>query len=217
MATDWLKLLNEYLDTPISLRGLAEKYGVSRTTLQRYAAREHWAAIKQARLTLCKTTIAVQGKTSPEMIAQVNDGNPTAAIGSEPTVSPKVERVYNSPAAGKGDRLAQLLAIGDQLMVQLARATVELDKQTLKRKRKTREVVYDGVESRGKPVEETVEENYELQIVDSTVDCGGLQKLSATLKNLREVAMSHHADEDSTSRVQALMNRLDDDAAGEES
>ena len=216
MATDWLKLLNEYLDTPFSLRWLADKYEVSRTTLQRYAAREHWAAIKQARLTLEKTAPMAQGNIATDAIARDAAMKRSGTVESALAASKRSARGDNSPAAGKGDRLAQLLAIGDQLMVQLARATGELDKQTLKRKRKTREVVYDGAESRGKPVEETVEENYELQIVDGTVDCGGLQKLSATLKNLREVALSHHADEDSTSRVQALMSRLDDDAAGEE-
>ena len=43
MATDWLKLQTEYLQSELSLRALARLRGVSPTALGRVAAREGWA------------------------------------------------------------------------------------------------------------------------------------------------------------------------------
>jgi len=42
VATDWLSIKNEYINTSISYRKLAEKYGVSFATLQVRAKKEQW-------------------------------------------------------------------------------------------------------------------------------------------------------------------------------
>ena len=189
---------DEYLRTPISLRDLAARYGVSRNQLQKVASSERWATMKRAG-TLLKAT---------ELETPVPDA-PSAAAATE-------ESGETPPIATHTERLAKLMAIGDQLTDQLARATVELDNQIVKHKRKKRELVYDGPETRSKPVEENVEENYELEIVDATVNCTGLQKLSATLRNLREVANAGGGEAQSVDKVTQLMQKLDVEAAKED-
>ena len=279
MATDWLKLQTEYILTQISLRGLADKHCVSRSALEKTAAREGWAAMKRARLLMRaeesgrnndtgdqpeadgQTAIAPQTILAPEpgeadqpaqrtvsdtgglhRTADRNRTFPTGdksrkrglatspmpelrqcelAASTEPAAPPMAGGCVpdaKKPAASTShsDRIARLMAIGDRLTEQLARATVELDKQVLRQRRKTREMVYEGADARGKPVEETVQENIELEIVDATVNCAGLQKLSATLKNLREAAQANAGDEQSVGMVAELMRKLDDEAGRED-
>lgn len=197
MATDWLTLENEYIGTEISLRGLAEKYGLSKSTVEKTAAREGWAAMKRARRAL---DVAPEGAPQEEALA-------AAAVPPE----------GGAPVASHTERIARLMAIGDRLTAQLELAAMELNKQVVKHKRKTRELVYEGEDARGKPVEENVEENYQLEIVDGPVNCAGLQKLSATLKNLREAAQAGAETGQSVGMVAELMRRLDEEAArGEE-
>ena len=64
-------------------------------------------------------------------------------------------------------------------------------------------------------MEETVEEKYQLEVVRVPVSCAGLQKLSATLKNLREATRADQTRDDSVDRVTELMRRLDDEACRE--
>ncbi len=117
------------------------------------------------------------------------------------------------PTVPDADTLARLRAISGQLTDQLARAAGQLDKQVLKHRRKTRELVYDGGDPRAKPVEETVEEHCELEIVDVPVSCEGLQRLSSALKNLSDIVKTGGGDEQSVGMVAALMKKLDDEAA----
>ena len=44
---DWKKIKAEYIAGGTSYRKLAEKYGVSRTTLERYAKNEKWAELRR--------------------------------------------------------------------------------------------------------------------------------------------------------------------------
>lgn len=207
MATDWLKLQDEYLHTAIALKALARQHGVPYTELQEVAACESWVAMKRAQRALAaKQSSPTNGANS----APKNPHQATKCAPQSPELALKTT-VITADQSDHTDRIARLRAIGDRLTDQLARATIELDKQVLKHKRKTREVVYDGLDAKGKPVEETVEENYELEIVDATVSCSGLQKLSATLKNLREATMADAGDGQSVGMVAELMKRLDDE------
>lgn len=189
VATDWLKLREEYLRSPTGLNALADRHGISRGQVKSLAARQGWAAEKNAAKAAAKP-----GEAAP--------------------------RARASPAARDPDADSQLLArykaIGDHLTDQLARAVGELDKQVLRHKRKTRELVYGEEGPRAKPVEEKVEESCELEIVGATVSCEGLHKLSATLKNLSDLAKAGCADEQSVALVAGLMKKLDEEAAREE-
>lgn len=181
MATDWLKLKEEYLRSTAGLNALADRHSLSRSQVKQRAAGEGWAAEKRA-----------------------------AQAAGAAAAAPQAAREAETPL------LARYRAIGDQLTDQLARAVGQLDKQVLRRTRKTRELVYDEQGARAKPVEETVEESCELEIVDATVSCEGLHKLSATLKNLSDLAKAGCADEQSVNLVAELMKKLDEEAAREE-
>ncbi len=120
-----------------------------------------------------------------------------------------------APPVTDADRRAQLMAIGDQLTAQLARAAGELDKRTVQHKRRTKETTYGDEQSRGKPVEETVEERVSLETVVVPVDSMGLQRLSSALKILREVTLQGNEGEQSLRKVEELMRKLDEDAGKE--
>lgn len=53
MGVDWAKIRNEYINTDIGMRPLAEKYGVGANTLKSRATREKWA---KARTKQCVQT-----------------------------------------------------------------------------------------------------------------------------------------------------------------
>lgn len=57
MSADWKKIKAEYLTTEISIRDLAQKYGVHYTTIGRRAAKEEWQTQRQQQMdrTLTKT------------------------------------------------------------------------------------------------------------------------------------------------------------------
>lgn len=44
MGVDWIKVKNEYISTGISTRKLAEKYGISASSVMKKAAAEKWAS-----------------------------------------------------------------------------------------------------------------------------------------------------------------------------
>lgn len=44
---DWIKIKNEYINTNISQRKLAEKYKVSRSAIEKKAKKEDWAELKK--------------------------------------------------------------------------------------------------------------------------------------------------------------------------
>ena len=182
---------DEYLQTPVSLRKLAEKYGLPRSALEKRAAQEGWHARKTA-------------AQSPRR-SQATETEARAAAPPEAGIAPLFE----------GDRLAQLQAIGDRLTAQLARATTDLDKQVVQHKRRTREMTYGDPDAPGKPVEETVEEHVRLEVVSVPVSSAGLHRLSTTLKILKEVTLAGGNDEQSLKMVAELMNRLDAEAGRE--
>ena len=95
VATDWLKLKEEYLRSTAGLNALADRHGIGRKRVQTLAAKQGWAAEKRA-----AKAKATQGE---------------AASRKQPTQQP--------PASTQ--RLARLKAIGDQLTEQLARAAGE--------------------------------------------------------------------------------------------
>ncbi len=186
MNIDWQALQTEYLQTGIGLDRLAERHGVKRAELRRRAALEGWTALKKAQRLIA--------------IASVTQENPP----------------MNAALLTDAQRLEQLKTIRDRLTIQLERATGQLDKQVLLHKRKRREMIYDDPLGKGKPVEETVEENVLLEVVDAPVNSASLQRLSAALKTLREITQADQGDGRGTELVAELMRKLDEEAAREE-
>jgi transposase-like protein len=60
IVEDWIQIKNEYINTGIGYRKLAEKYGVSFGTLRDRAKREQWVAQKTAQLDKISTETAQQ-------------------------------------------------------------------------------------------------------------------------------------------------------------
>lgn len=189
MGTDWEGLLSAYLQSPGGLRRLAQEAGVGYGALQKRATAEGWAQLKRARQVL------VAQEPQPAT-AQPEPGAADAGVTDA-----------NAP-----DRRTRLQVISDQLTAQLMRATGELDKQTLKHRRKTRETSYDDG-AHGKPVLVTEEEREQLEVVSAPVDNAGLQRLSVALKNLCDVVTREgEGNGQSLQKVAALMERLDAEA-----
>lgn len=63
--TDWIKIKNEYINTNISQRMLAEKYRVSFNTLKHKANKEKWAAERKKQYN--KITTKLQQKTAEKI------------------------------------------------------------------------------------------------------------------------------------------------------
>ena len=63
---DWIKIKNEYINTNISQRKLAEKYKVSFNTLKDRANKERWADVKKEQHN--KIISATQQKTADKIV-----------------------------------------------------------------------------------------------------------------------------------------------------
>lgn len=80
MSADWTAIKAEYLNTQISTRKLAEKYGVSYPSLRDRAKREDWKCERSKNVanTLRKTADAVSG-AHVDRITELMDGSRQAA------------------------------------------------------------------------------------------------------------------------------------------
>lgn len=63
---DWIAIKNEYINTGISQRKLAEKYGVSYNTVKAKSSRDNW--LKDRKNQYRKITAKVQQKTAEKII-----------------------------------------------------------------------------------------------------------------------------------------------------
>ena len=57
MAANWAKIRNDYINGKGSYRALAEKYGVSQSTLRQRAAREQWSNSKAEQTAKIRTRV----------------------------------------------------------------------------------------------------------------------------------------------------------------
>ncbi len=67
MAVDWLKIKSEYVNGNISLRNLAEKCGVSYSTLAKVAANERWSELRESQ------RIKTESKTNQKTQEKISD------------------------------------------------------------------------------------------------------------------------------------------------
>lgn len=65
MAINWKKIKTEYITTKISQRDLAEKYGVSRTSIQRKVRAEKWSDLRRQK----------EAKTAENVIQKAADAD----------------------------------------------------------------------------------------------------------------------------------------------
>lgn len=76
MGVDWTKIRNEYINTDIGMRPLAEKYGVGANTLKSRATREKWA---KARTKQCVQTAYKCVQKSAQAVAAAEADRLSAA------------------------------------------------------------------------------------------------------------------------------------------
>ncbi len=67
MAADWISIKNEYINTNISYRKLAEKHGVSFNTLKQRGHKENWTALRKKQYH--KITTETTQKTADKIIS----------------------------------------------------------------------------------------------------------------------------------------------------
>lgn len=72
MSADWNRIKTEYITTDISCRKLAEKHGVSESTLFKRCSKERWEALrKQHDSTVEAKTLAVDAKRKTDRVARL--------------------------------------------------------------------------------------------------------------------------------------------------
>ena len=175
---NWIKIKNDYINGRGSYRKLADKYGISATSIGKRARLEGWAEQREKQLHKSYTKVAQ--KTADRIAEREAD---------------RVARLL-----GTTDRLQDALErAADELDRQMVKSRT--------RTRETVYGGVQAPES-GKPVKETVREDEHIEIVDGLIDRLGLQQLSVAVKNLRDVIISLDTSEDENSKVAQLLGEL---------
>ena len=76
-------------------------------------------------------------------------------------------------------------------------------------------MTYDDPQGKGKPVEETVEEHTQAEVVETLINGANLHRLSAALKILNEMTREDAGDGRGEALGAELMRKLDEEAARE--
>lgn len=87
----------------------------------------------------------------------------------------------------ESDRMARIMDASDRLLEKIERAIDELNIQMVTHKTKTKTIEYRNSERPDKPTKEIIEEEEKLIECTSVIDRIGLQKLTASLLNLKEI------------------------------
>ena len=183
---DWIRIRNDYINGRGSYRKLADKYGVSLSTLKDKAAREEWVRQREEHQT--RIRIKADRKTA-DRIAERE--------------ASRVARLLETT-----DKLQEALErAADELDRQTVRNRVRT-KRVLYGGAQTPES--------GRITGEVVREEERVEVVEGCVDRKGLQQLSAAVKNLRDVIVSLDVSDDENGRVTKLLGELTELAGGRE-
>lgn len=149
---DWLAIRNEYINTNISYRKLAEKYSISFPTLRDRARKEKWTEQRK-----CQRDRII-AKTSQKTAEKIADQ--------------------------EASRIARLLSLADRLADKIEQAIEEADKYTTEDKTRMTSVTYNAL---NQPIVTMSAETTKLKILAGAIDKGGLKKISAALKDVRDI------------------------------
>lgn len=149
---DWLAIRNEYINTNISYRKLAEKYSISRSALEQRAKLEKWKQLRD------KQQGKIEAKTRQKTAEKI--------------------------ATQEASRIARLLNLADRLADKIEQAIEEADKYTAEDKTRMTSVTYNAL---NQPIVTMSAETTKLKILSGAVDKGGLKKISAALKDVRDI------------------------------
>lgn len=169
---NWSAIRSEYVTKNITYSALCDKYGCSMSTLTKKASAEGWANARK------KHRKKVERKIEEKAAAK------------------KAEKIIKEMS--KTEELAEIL------LEWIEKAITELDEHIVTNRKVTKKIDFaDTTSAKGKPVpkKETVTEKTELKAIKSIVKTDDLKKLSATLKDIREVLASDDENKDSTLTV----------------
>lgn len=175
---NWIKIRNDYINGRGSYRKLADKYGISATSISKRAKLEGW--VEQREKQLRKNSAKIAQKTA-DRIAEREANRVARLLGTTDRLQDALERA------------------ADELDRQMVKSRT--------RTRETVYGGVQAPES-GKPVRETIREEEHIEIVDGLIDRLGLQQLSVAIKNLRDVIVSLDISEDENSKVAQLLGEL---------
>lgn len=118
------------------------------------------------------------------------------------------QKIATKIATREVDRLTRLLSISDDLADKLCKSAAELGTYTIIKRKSDKTVIDENGE------DQTVEETEEIaKKTDAVISTADLKRLASALKDLRDVANTPRADEQSLEKIRELMSGLDKEAA----
>ncbi len=112
-------------------------------------------------------------------------------------------------------RQKRILELSDMLLDKIEKSITEIDRCIIKTKEKTKTVEYDC--DLKKPVNESVEETENIEIIDGMIDKMGIKQLVSTLKDIKDIHLGLLNDEhdDSEDSGVIILGDIDEDTLEE--
>lgn len=113
-------------------------------------------------------------------------------------------------------RQKRILELSDMLLDKIEKSIAEIDRCIIKTKEKTKTVEYDC--DLKKPVNESVEETENIEIIDGMIDKMGIKQLVSTLKDIKDIHLGLIGEEQDTDEESGviLLGNLDEDTLEED-
>ena len=109
-------------------------------------------------------------------------------------------------------REERILHISDRLLTKIEKSIDEIDRCIVKTKERTKNVEYDS--DLKKPINETLLEKENVEIVEGMIDKMGLKQLVSTLKDIKDIHLSFEegniADDDEDKGI-IVLGEIDED------
>ena len=100
-------------------------------------------------------------------------------------VTKTIEKVTEKESEKEAQQIVDIKSIANDLALNLIKANQQLETYVVKNKKKTKTVKYDYMV--GKPQEEIITENEEIETMEGIVDRQGLKMLASALKDLNDI------------------------------
>ena len=140
-----------------------------------------------------------------EVLKKVLNGWKEKKVLKENEKSTKIiEKVIEKESEKEAQQTADLKNIANELALNIIKANQQLETYIVKNKKKTKKVKYDY--KVGKPSEEEVIENEEIETTNGIVDRQGVKMLASALKDVNEILVSNR-------RLELELIRLEMEAA----
>lgn len=114
------------------------------------------------------------------------------------------------------DREKRILDISDKLLDKIEKSISEIDRCIIRTKERTKNVEYDF--DLKKPINESVEEKENIDIIEGMIDKMGLKQLVSTLKDIKDIhtgLTDHTSDEEDETGI-IVLGEVDADTLEQE-